>query len=141
MGFADANDPYIRALPEVVTKGHQMPEDFMEKPTVVISYFIPFTEELADGNIGIADYAASESWADAYKITNAMMARLNEYLVEKLQGMGYRAAVPTNAGMHTDILRVTGHRDILHMLQDLELLESTTCLLRKMAAAEDITQS
>lgn len=105
VGFADVNDPYIRDLPEIVTKGHQMPEDFMEHPTVVISYFIPFTKELADGNIGIADHAASESWADAYKITNAMMAKLNEYLVEKLKGMGYRAAVPTNAGMHTDILK------------------------------------
>ena len=105
VGFADVNDPYIRALPEIVTKGHQMPEDFMEDSNVIISYFIPFTKELADQNIGIADNAASESWANAYKITNAMMAKLNEYLVDELKGMGYRAAVPTNAGMHTDILK------------------------------------
>lgn len=105
VGFADVNDPYIRALPEIVTKEHQMPEDFMEDPKVIISYFIPFTKELADKNIGIEDNAASENWADAYKITNAMMAKLNEYLVDELKGMGYRAAVPTNVGMHTDILK------------------------------------
>ena len=105
IGFADANDPYIRALPEIVTEKHQMPETFMEHPNVVISYFIPFTKELAQGNVGIENNAASESWANAYKITNAMMAKLNDYLVEELQKMGYRAAVPQNAGMHTDILK------------------------------------
>lgn len=105
VGFADAKDPYIRALPKIVTEKHQMPEDFMDSPTVVISYFIPFTKVLADENVEVEGNVASESWAEAYKVTNAMMAKLNVYLVEQLEQMGYRSAVPTNAGMHTDILK------------------------------------
>ncbi len=84
VGYADANDPYIQRLPELVADVHKLPQDFMKKPKVVISYFIPFTKELERTNVGIEDHSASEEWADAYKATNAMMASLNEYLVEKI---------------------------------------------------------
>ena len=114
VGFADVNDPYIRALPEIVDKSHQMPENLMENPNVIISYFIPFTKELAQGNVGIQNNAASESWADAYKITNTMMAKLNTYLAEELVKMGHRAAV-SNAVMDYEILKSNwSHRHIAY---------------------------
>ena len=114
VGFADVNDPYIRALPQIVAEGHQMPEDLMENPNVIISYFIPFTRELAQENVGIENNAASESWANAYKITNTMMAKLNEYLVGELVKLGYQAAV-SNAIMDYDILKSNwSHRHIAY---------------------------
>ena len=94
IGFADAYDPYIQQLPQVVAEHHHLPQDFMESPTIVIAYFIPFTEELASTNVGREDKTASEEWARAYKDTNQMMGELSEYLAEKLCEMGYRAAVP-----------------------------------------------
>lgn len=105
VGYADANDPYIQRLPELVADVHKLPQDFMKNPKVVISYFIPFTKELERTNVGIEDHSASEEWADAYKATNAMMASLNEYLVEKIQELGGRAAVTEGVGMLYDILK------------------------------------
>lgn len=114
VGFADVNDPYIRALPQIVAEGHQMPEDLMGNPNVIISYFIPFTRELARENVGIENNAASESWASAYKITNDMMAKLNVYLVEELKKLGYQAAA-SNAVMDYEILKSNwSHRHIAY---------------------------
>ena len=39
VGFADANGSYIKSLKEVVTPAHMMPEDFMENPNIIISYY------------------------------------------------------------------------------------------------------
>lgn len=105
VGFADAFDPYIRNLKNVVDECHKMPQDFMDNPKVVISYFIPFTKELAATNVNIPDNTASKEWSAAYKTTNKMMGELNEYLAEKLNEMGYRAVVPTGVGMIEEIIK------------------------------------
>ena len=105
VGYADAKDPYIQDLPKIVTEVHKLPQDFMENPSVVISYFIPFTKELAKTNVGVEGNAASEEWARAYGITNTMMARLNEYLAEEIRKLGGRAAVPEGVGMLEDIVK------------------------------------
>ncbi len=105
VGYADANEPYIRNLPRLITKAHKLPEDFMENPTVVISYFIPFRKELAETNIGVENHAASREWAEAYGITNTMMSELNIYLAEEINRKGGRAVVPEGVGMLEDIVR------------------------------------
>ncbi len=105
VGYADAFDPYIQRLPEIVAKVHRLPQDIMEDPKVVICYFIPFTRELERTNVGVANNAASENWAQAYKITNAMMARLNEDLANEIIRLGGRAVVPEGAGMLKELLK------------------------------------
>lgn len=105
VGYADARNGYIRELKDIVIDTHAMPEEFLENPTVVIAYFIPFKKELAATNIFVPDNSASEEWADAYKGTNAMMAKLSAYLAEELQNMGYRAAVPTSGGLLGETLK------------------------------------
>ncbi len=105
VGYADANDSYIQKLPEIVTDVHKLPQDFMENPKVVISYFIPFTKALERTNVGVEDNFASKEWADAYKATNTMMASLNEYLVQKIRELGGRAAVTEGIGMLYDVLK------------------------------------
>ena len=95
VGFADANGSYIRALKEIVAPAHLMPEDFMENPNIVISYYIPFTEETAAVNMNVEGNLASQEWSDAYNITNTMIADINQYVVDYLTEMGYRAAVPS----------------------------------------------
>lgn len=104
VGFADAFDSYIRNLPELILKEHKLPQDFMEDPTAVISYFLPFRPELAQTNTGVPDHYASSAWAEAYTITNTMIGRLNQALAEKITAMGYRAAVPDNVGMLPEVL-------------------------------------
>lgn len=105
VGYAGAYDPYIQKLSEIVTEVHKLPQDFMENPKVVISYFIPFTKELERTNVGVEGNFASEEWAAAYKTTNTMMASLNEYLVDKIRELGGRAALTEGIGMLYDILK------------------------------------
>lgn len=105
VGYADALDPYIQRLPEIVAEGHKLPGDFMEDPKIVISYFVPFVPEVAQTNIHVKDNAASKEWTDAYNTTNTMMARLNEYLAAEITKRGGRAVVPFGVGMKEEILK------------------------------------
>lgn len=50
VGFADANDPYILNLKELITPTHNLPTDVLSSPSIVIAYFVPFTKELARTN-------------------------------------------------------------------------------------------
>ena len=95
VGFADANGSYISALKEIVTPEHLLPGDFMENPNIVISYYIPFTEELATLNMNVEGNLAAREWSDAYNLTNTMIHDINQHIVEWLTDIGYRAASPT----------------------------------------------
>lgn len=92
-GFADAAHPNIRVLKEIVSPTHNMPEDVLPDARVVLSYYIPFTRELAKTNAEAGRLAAPE-WALAYEETNAMFVFLNAHLIAFLEELGYRAAVP-----------------------------------------------
>ena len=96
--FADARDPYFEKLRELIRPDHHMPQDFLPGAKTVISWFLPFLEEIGRENQG-GDLPA-ESWADAYIVTNAMAARVNEQLCGWIREMpGQDAAVPFDAGM------------------------------------------
>lgn len=95
VGFADANGPYINLLKEIVAPDHKLPSDFMENPNIIISYYIPFTEETAAVNLNVEGNMASQEWSDAYNITNTMISDINQYIADMLNKMGYRAVPPT----------------------------------------------
>lgn len=106
VGFADAAAREIKDLKEVVLPDHQMPCEILEDPTVIISYFIPFTENIGDSNIEGAPGEPSRLWATAYDETNAMMAKLNGHLISQIEQMGYRAAASRIAGEFSkDVLK------------------------------------
>jgi len=96
VGFADANHPDIYKLKESISEKHVMPNEVLEKATIIIAYFIPFTKELADTNKEAGDIASLE-WARTYEETNAMLGQLNRYLIKELRKMGYKAVVTKEA--------------------------------------------
>lgn len=117
VGFAAADSPYIRNLPEIVTPNHRLPEDFLPEAVTVISYFIPFTEALGHTNrsngSGTGDPDpeqpagqpyASRAWADAYAETNRMMAELDETMVSALRNAGRQGAVPHDIGLDPETI-------------------------------------
>ena len=104
VSFADANDPYIQNLPTLINDRHMLPQDFLPHPTVVISCFFPFLQEVANSNIGVEDNMPSVCWNDAYGITNTMIGRLNNALTTFIRDRGYEAAVPEGVCMFQDIL-------------------------------------
>lgn len=98
VGFADAHSQEIIRLREVVLPDHQLPSEILHNPTVIISYFIPFTENIGDSNIAGGPGEPSQLWATAYDETNEMMANLNQYLVGKITTLGFTAACSPIAG-------------------------------------------
>ena len=96
--FADARNPGFEKLQEIVDPGHHMPADFLAGAKTVISWFLPFEQDLAKENLPGSGCAGS--WADAYLITNDMAAWINGELVAFLQDeCGVAAAVVQDAGM------------------------------------------
>ena len=49
VAFASAHDPRYTELQTVIGPWHNLPEDFLPEAESVISYFIPFTKEVALG--------------------------------------------------------------------------------------------
>lgn len=99
---ADALHSSFPLLRRVAVPDHFLPGDFMENPRTVVSYFLPFVETMAEGNI--SGDIASPSWADGYLVTNAMAVEIAARLVEWVAGMGYRAVEPHNIGFAADML-------------------------------------
>jgi len=88
--FASADDPMFIRLMHIVSEEHIMPGDVVEGSKTVISYFIPFTKQLAHTNS--SGMSCSREWAAAYVETNRMMADLNVFLACKLKEAGHAAA-------------------------------------------------
>lgn len=91
VGFADAHNPYILNLKNIISKDHELPTDVLEDASIVIAYFVPFTKELAKTNAG--GCISSKEWALAYEETNAMLNDVNTYIIKKLRELGYHADI------------------------------------------------
>ena len=96
VGFADANSKEIKSIREYTYEEHLMPSDILENPTAIIAYFVPFTNDIANSNV--EGELASEKWTIAYQETNEMISKINDYIIEKIEEMGYKAAICKEAG-------------------------------------------
>lgn len=96
VGFAGAGHPYIMALKTLIGPEHGLPSDVLDDASIVIACFVPFTKALAETN-GKAGRLASAEWAKAYEDTNKMLGCLNQFVIERLCAIGYRAAVSPEA--------------------------------------------
>lgn len=100
VGLADAESPLFPELRTVAYGAHKVPSDYLPGARTVISYFMPFREDVVDGNRG--GRMPTRTWADAYILTNSMAAEMNRFIASKVGEMGYRAAVPEDAGIILD---------------------------------------
>lgn len=104
VGFADANSDYINNLKNVVLDSHHLPSDFLENPTIIVSYFLPFKRQIGKSNK--SEGAPSETWVKSYIVTNKMAEDINEHIVDEIKKLGYNAVNPVNAGtFDRDILK------------------------------------
>lgn len=110
IGYADANGKMMSELKNIVSKDHLMPADILSGAETVISYFIPFTKDIANSNISPG--SPSAEWIDSYSKTNEMAAGLNDHLASKISEMGFRAAVPKGIGMNDELKSIWSQRHI-----------------------------
>lgn len=105
IGFADAHSDYFNTIRSIAHPNHALPQDILANANLVISYYIPFTKELAKSNEDIESCTdkgsgfeyCSDKWARAYIELNTLMTELNTELVNYIQSKGFEAAVPTKA--------------------------------------------
>lgn len=95
VGFADAHDPYIQALPDVISPTHELPQKILPDARIIIAYYVPFTRDLAKTNRD--GTMASAQWARAYEETNALFAELNQALIDFIHAKAKDADVTPKA--------------------------------------------
>ena len=100
VGFADVNHEDIRNIKEATFEQHIMPKEVLEDASIIIAYFVPFTKDIADSNINGEE--ASEKWTLAYQETNEMFIELNNFIINKLEEIGYKGAICKEAGNFDD---------------------------------------
>ncbi|MFW9969236.1 MAG: epoxyqueuosine reductase [Candidatus Odinarchaeota archaeon] len=83
IGFAEANDPGFIQLKNIVNENHKLPNEILSNAKTVISYFIPFNQEVVSSNTN--GKIASKEWAVAYIETNNLITGLNKTLAECLK--------------------------------------------------------
>lgn len=89
-GFADACCDEILMLPSLIGPDHILPQDVLPDATVIISYYVPFTKDLARTNAPSPDRAAeiaSPEWACAYEELNALFTELNAHLADLISNI------------------------------------------------------
>ncbi len=86
IAFAKADDENFMELKKVVSPTHALPTDFLEDAKTVVSYFIPFEENVVKSNIKGKN--ASRAWAVAYIETNKLILDIAEYMKDELNKIG-----------------------------------------------------
>ena len=89
-GYARADDPLFARLKEIVRPTHELPQDFLEEARTVITYFLPFQEEVVESNL--EGRYSSKLWGISYIETNRLINEMNKSLKSDLTEMGYQAA-------------------------------------------------
>ena len=69
VSFSSALDARFYDLKHIIGPWHRLPSDFVENAESVISYYVPFTRELAEEPL--KSDMVSEKWSQAYIVINA----------------------------------------------------------------------
>lgn len=88
IAYARADDPLFATLKKVASPTHALPQDFLKEARTVITYFLPFRDEVVESNK--PGRFSSRVWALAYLETNKLIAAINRHLQEQLIKQGYR---------------------------------------------------
>lgn len=97
IGFADARSTYFQMLKKIISPTHYMPQNFLPDCTVVLSYFLPFENDIGYKNEKGQD--PDPVWIEAYIETNQLFSVLNDFLISLCKKWGYSAITPAPAGM------------------------------------------
>ncbi len=87
-GFSAADDPRYKELKTVIGPWHCLPTELLPEAKTVISYYVPFTKEVAKapkngGNLAL--------WAESYEVVNRAFDFVGEQVVHFLRERGYQA--------------------------------------------------
>lgn len=90
IGFADADNKAFMDLKKVVAPDHLLPSDLLKEAKSVVSFFLPFTEDLVKKNKD--DSYVSKDWAIAYIETNKYIDVIIQHMKRVLGEMGIKCS-------------------------------------------------
>lgn len=90
ISFSKVNKEDFFHLKRVVNPKHRLPEDLLPSAVTIVSFFIPFSEDVVNANRFCSSTA--EEWAIAYSETNRLIEQISNELVIKLGEKGVCAA-------------------------------------------------
>ena len=113
--FIPANDKRLISLKEAVSVEHFMPCDILHDAKSIISFFIPFQENIVNSNI--KGEMASAEWAIAYIKTNDLIKKINDNTGILMEQNGYKTGkIPATHNFDTEkIISSWSHRHIAYI--------------------------
>ena len=90
VSFSNIRKQDLGYLKRNVNPVHKLPTALIIDAVTIVSFFIPFSEEIVNANRLCS--AIAEEWAIAYAETNALIDQISRNLVMKLHEMGVKAA-------------------------------------------------
>ncbi len=84
-----AKNEKLRELKQIVSLEHLLPCDILPDAKSIISFFIPFSENIVKSNIN--GTMASKEWAQVYIKTNDLIKTINDKIEELMGKNGYKA--------------------------------------------------
>lgn len=91
IAYADAEDPLFKKMKEIISPTHALPTDFLEEAHTVITFFLPFAENINKSNI--EGRLSSREWAVAYLETNQLILELNKHIKQVLKKEGSESTI------------------------------------------------
>ena len=113
VGFGDARSPRFQELRTVVHPEHYLPEDILPGATTVVSYYLPFTKDVARSNIS-GDLASPE-FAYPVALTNSIAMELADEVATAIRAYDYEAEVPDGSRIEGDIVSRWSQRHVAHI--------------------------
>lgn len=90
LGVASADDSLFEEVPRVVGDHHLRPKDILPEAATVLSFFLPFSEKVVQGNRGPGP--VSTDWGWSYVRANEHINRLSQAVIDLAVVKGGRAA-------------------------------------------------
>jgi len=110
-----ADNKNLFLLRETVSDEHLMPHNILEDAKSIISFFIPFHENIINSNIN--GKTASPEWAAAYIKTNELIQKINDNVEILMEQNGYKTGkIPATHNFYVEkLISNWSHRHIAYI--------------------------
>lgn len=115
VGFASAHDPLFNELKDIIGPYHLHPKDMLLNAETVISFFLPFGEEIVIANR--KSNQVTKEWCIAYIATNQLIQTICESITKRLSTAGIRGAYhkATHNFSQVDLTAAWSHKSVAYI--------------------------
>jgi len=108
-------DERFDVLPQIAAPDHMLPRDLLKSCRTVVAFFVPFTEDLSNGNVG--GKFSSDNWGLSLLPTNGLIQGISEFIRDCFAEFGFQSEL-TPATYNFDPESLTArwsHKHLAHL--------------------------